>query len=296
MNPADLDRILWRTSKQAPQHEQTVVLNTENGQLRIRDSGGAKPMVVFLCDPPVTIEAYDKLISLFESEYRIVVIELPGFGFSKATSSKAYEFNSSVIAIESAITELDPKSLVICGSCICGFVAAELVRRGNLDVSGLVLMQTPDVTGMSAWTDRADPKGWLRTKYIGQLIARAVAKNHLTAFWFGYATPKEYDHLWLTSVTLRALNAGASYPLATMLQTWLTSINDQPLEIPALVIWGKRDRSHKNTNPESTLKHVPNARTIELEDCGHFSELENPEKFYQLVVPFFRSCTGKIGA
>ena len=295
MNPATLDRLLWRTSKQAPPHKQTVVVSTDTAQLRIRDSGSSKPMVVFLCDPPVTIEAYDEVISLFEPDYRVVVIELPGFGFTKPSSSKACEFSATVISIESAIAQLNPQSLVICGPCIGGFVATELVHRANLDIDGIVLMQVPDTLGMLAWTEGMDPKGRLRTRYIGQMIVRRAA-NGLTKFWFKFATAKENDHSRLTKITLQALSIGARYPLATMLQKWPKQLKDMNLEIPALVIWGKQDRSHNKTDPRSTLKHVQDAEIIELENCGHFSELEKPEEFHNAVLPFIHSCTRQADA
>ena len=62
---ARLDRWLWQIPAEIPAHEQTRVVDVETPTLRIRDSGGASKALIFLCDPPVTVEAYDDLIAAF---------------------------------------------------------------------------------------------------------------------------------------------------------------------------------------------------------------------------------------
>lgn len=286
---ASLDRLLWRTPESVPLHDQSRAVPTQTARIRVRDSGGSKRSLIFLCDPPVSVEAYDELISTLGSEFRVVIIELPGFGFSQALSVDALEFGGAVEAVEATIGKLELGAFVLFGPCICGFVASEICARGNLPVCGLVLMQTPDKKGMQAWVDRMDPKGLMRVPVLGQLIVKFTAAR-LSKFWLKYATAKSYDANGLVATTVAMLHQGGAYSLATMLQRWSRGTRDADLKLPTLIVWGKQDRSHLETNPKCTQKHAPSAEIIEFSDCGHFSELERPQQFVESVSPFLAEC------
>lgn len=285
MKPSQLERFLWRSGKKPPDSPGTRLIPTLQSDIRVRDSGGQKPAVAFLCDPPITVEAYDELLELLQADFRILVVELPGFGFSAPRSAEAYGFDAAVEGVEEALAARHTGPIVIAGPCICGFVATAVAGRGNLDVKGLILMQTPDLSGMEAWSNRMDPKGRLHTPYLGQLLVRLNAKR-LAQFWIGYATACSSDSATLTATTIAALRAGAAYPLATMLQKWANALTEQAVDIPALAVWGRSDRSHTHTDPNSTLRHAPQAHVLQFERCGHFVELEDSAGFVAAVTPF----------
>lgn len=282
---ATIDRLLWSGRQPPPAHVQTTLLSTPVSDLRLRDSGGDRPAVVFLCDPPVMVEAYDALISELANDYRVIVVELPGFGFSKTHRASAYRLTESVAVVEDGLASLQLQQMVICGPCICGFVAAELTRRKRLPIKGLVLMQTPDIEGMLAWTQGMDPKRLLRTPVLGQIMVRLAAKK-MIRFWLGFATSKAYDADLLTDQTLTAIEVGGAYPLASMFQLWQDGLSDEPVDMPALIIWGEQDRSHRQTDRMSTHQHAPDAELIRFNHCGHFSELEDPAGFSARLRPF----------
>lgn len=285
MSSSVLDRILWHRFRASPAHPQTELIKTDYGSIRFRDSASPGKTIIFLCDPPVTVEAYDELFELLSPHYRVLVMELPGFGHSTPASSQAYDFKPTVHSLEQAITALALGPVIICAPCVCGFAAVAMTKANNpaLDIRGLVLIQTPDLEGMHRWVDRMDAKGTLRTRYVGQLLVRASAKR-LSRFWVNYVTPKTFDADKLAQSITRARGA---YPLATMLQRWGHQLDQQTSEVPALIVWGQQDRSHPHTCAASTLHHTPNAEVIELDNCGHFPELENPAQFCRVATPFF---------
>lgn len=289
MNPAAFDKLLWRSRKAAPAHPQTRLVQAGQATLRARDTGGDHPALVFLCDPPNMIEHYDALIAELGADFRIVVVELPGFGFSRLQSARALEFAGAVESIETGLQQLGPGTAVVCGPCICGFVAVELARRNRLPLAGLVLVQTPDLAGMVAWTGRMDPQRRLRRPYLGQALVRMMAAR-LATFWYGYATGKGYDHAPMTATATEGLRRGAAYPLATMLQRWTTGPRDDAVTLPVLAIWGDQDRSHAPTDKRSTLKHAPHAEMHTFAGCGHFPELEAPARFAEVLRPFLSQC------
>lgn len=286
---ARFDRWLWQIPSEIPAHKQTRVVETGAAALRIRDSGGAGRALILLCDPPVTVEAYDDLIASFEPDFRVIIVELPGFGFSRTSSADQLTFYGAVEAVEAAIGILQLESVVLFGPCICGFVVAELAARGSLPIVGVVLMQTPDKAGMLAWVGRMYRKGLLRVPLIGQLMIKINAKR-IAAFWLNYATARGFDSQSIANATTAALEQGCGYPLATMLQVWSRGTRDARLQVPGMIIWGQQDRSHAKTCPECSRAHLPDADIVTFAECGHFVELERPSEFAATVRPFLDRC------
>ncbi len=290
-NPAaNLDAWLWRRNRRPPRPSPGQQLPTPHGSIRVRRSGppNGSPTLVLLCDPPNMVEHYDPTLAALDTVTPSVVVELPGFGFSPVNRGRGLEFHATVEAVESALQQLGDGPWVLFGPCICGFVAAEIAQRRQVPVAGLVLAQVPDVSGMQAWCDRMDPQNRLRRPWMGQILGRLGA-SRLTRFWYRFATAAETDHQPLTQIAERMLDAGAGYPLATMLQCWGDALRDASLQLPALVLWGRNDRSHATTDRHSSLRHVPGARLVELDQCGHFPDLEQPEQFAALVQEFLAS-------
>ncbi len=287
-----IDSWLWSSRRSAPPAPDVRIVTIDKAAVRLRDSGGDLPALVFLCDPPVVVEHYDELISRLADRYRVIVVELPGFGFSTPASARDLEFIGTVKRVESALLSLRLNPSVVIGPCVCGFVATALVAGGRLPIQGLVLNQSPDFAEMMAWVDRMDPQGRLRRPLLGQFIVRFAARK-LTKFWIRYATAKSTDDQPLTKIALQNLDDGGAYRLATMLQRWGDGPADLALEIPTLVVWGRDDRSHADTDHRCSLAHAPGAQLHELADCGHFPELEKPTEFIELLLPFLSDCLSR---
>ena len=285
---AAFDRWLWRANRVAPPHPQCRQIDVPGGAVRVRDTGGAGRPLIFLCDPPAMVEMYDDLIAAL-AHARIVVIEVPGHGFSHAATGAALLFEPAVEMIETALLTLDLGPAVLFGPCVCGFVAAALAQRKRLKVAGLVLIQSPDLQGMLAWVDRMDPGGRLRLPFIGQAIVKVTAKK-IAPFWLKYATGKATDPAALIATGLDNLAHGAGYPLASMLQLWTVGPADAGLDLPALAVWGRQDRSHAGTDPACSKGHAPGAEIVTVDHCGHFPELEDQAGFADLVRPFLDRC------
>lgn len=281
-----LDAALWRRARRAPEHAETFLVDTATTTVRLRDSapGSSQTALVILCDPPNMVDHYDSVIAALAPQ-RVVIVELPGFGFSGVKRGDALTPRGTVKALTTALRSLGAPELVICGPCICGFAATALAQAGELPITGLVLVQTPDADNMLAWANRMDPKRQLRTPVVGQLMMRLGAKK-LTSFWYRFATPKAFDHQVLDDIAQAQIKRGAAYSLASMLQTWDAAMRDAALQMPTLVIWGRQDRSHAETDPNSSLAHAAGADICCVDHCGHFPDLEDPVHFAGLVKPF----------
>ena len=136
--------------------------------LRVRSASGVGHPIVFLIDPPNTVEHYDALIQILAQRGRVLCVELPGFGFS-----------------------------------------------------------TPGAG---------------------------------------------FDH-------------GARFALGSLCQAWFRGGLPELVSVPqsARLIWGNADRSHRRSRAHSLREFLPNAECLTFETCGHFPELEAPQRFAEVL-------------
>ena len=159
MNALSLDAILWNRSSHNSDHSGIFIFPTEHTDLRYLDTlQRDKPSLIFFCDPPVQVESYGPLIKLLGSDYRTIVIELPGFGQSKIKSGKALEFAETTSATAQLINSLNLRDFVLVAPCVTSFVAVSLVNHHGIGPPGLIFLQAPSLDEMKAWTNRMDPK------------------------------------------------------------------------------------------------------------------------------------------
>jgi pimeloyl-ACP methyl ester carboxylesterase len=55
------------------------------------------------------------------------------------------------------------------------------------------------------------------------------------------------------------------------------------LTVPCTMVWGRQDRSHKHTEPSSLRACIPQAGIVEFDECGHFPELEAPDRYAEIL-------------
>jgi pimeloyl-ACP methyl ester carboxylesterase len=67
----------------------------------------------------------------------------------------------------------------------------------------------------------------------------------------------------------------------------------EELTVPALFVWGERDRLVPASFARHVERAVPHARSVLVEDCGHFPQIEHPDLTHRLVREFFaQGCAG----
>lgn len=60
----------------------------------------------------------------------------------------------------------------------------------------------------------------------------------------------------------------------------------QTITAPTLIIWGRQDPMVPVSHAQNAVTIIPNARLEIFEECGHWSPIEHPQKFNQLVLEF----------
>jgi pimeloyl-ACP methyl ester carboxylesterase len=279
-----LTRLSARRSKRAIEVLPTVTIKTSVGAVRVHDSGSAKPCVVFVPDGPNVIEHYEALIGLLAKSVRVVCFDMPGFGHSLPSRSYEHSLDQGASAVLGVLDALKIERATLAFSCANGFYALRAAQLHPQRIANLVLSQTPSLTAMHQWTSHVIP--WpLRIPVVGQFVAWLFRRKAAHG-WYNIALPRTTSPKPFQDTALNALSSGACFCLAGVVQGMFREDTEslKGVATPCTMVWGSKDHSHKHTDPKSLHALLPGAEIVRFEDCGHFPDLEQPERFAALLV------------
>jgi pimeloyl-ACP methyl ester carboxylesterase len=250
--------------------------------VRTSSAPESAPVVVLACDPPNVIEHYDALFELLGAEYRLVCLELPGFGFSRPSPGFRFGIDAYADVAEQVLDQLGVASGTWALSCVWSYVSLRVAARRPDLVQALILIQAPDWSQETAWARRIDTGGLMRTPFVGQAVM-AVGSRAVARRWYASALPRGHAAATATAFTApadQALRRGAAFCLASLTQSWFRAGDPllPPVHKPAVVLWGGADRTHRHSTPDSALRYVPRGLVALDADAGHFPDLERPER------------------
>jgi len=265
--------------------EDTNIIDTDSGKIRVRDTDRNKPAIILLPDGPTVIEHFAPLINLLAPYFRVVCFDMPGFGFSYPNLRYDYGLEMSAQVIIDVMNALNIKQAALSSSCVNSHSSVIAAKQFPDRISRLILAQTPSLDAMkNQWVERNIPKT-IKVPYVGQTVNALMAKK-LSSLWFHRSLPKssqlKEDFTRHASV---ALHSGGCFCLASIVQKMAKEADYEfkELEIPTTMVWGNKDWSHKNTDFETFLENVPDCDIIEFDNCGHFPNIEASDKFAALV-------------
>lgn len=297
MNAVLLDTLIapWRRRRilgSAAAHSRPDIrfMELSDCTIRYREAGTRGPCIVLCADPPVPLEVYDELIALLARDYRVVVLEMPAFGFSLPRASLQLSLPAASATVERFLRQLARGPYLLAFSCVPAYVALWIAARAPELVAGLVVIQAPHWDEELHWKARRDPRQMLARPWLGQVLLKLLKRRRAGA-WYQFAIGQRQFVAPFTAATEHALAHGACFPLASAFQQFLVAgaPEIEPPRQPALVVWGGADRSHAQTDKDSIRRHLPQARIEHFDSAGHFPELEAPQRFADLVKTMFPS-------
>lgn len=267
-----------------PADQHTRYVETAAGRLRVFDSGGVLPPVLFVPDGPNVIEHYEPLFALLTPHLRLVCFDMPGFGFSLPSAQYTHALDQGAATVIAVLDALKIERATLAFSCGNGFYALRTAKLAPQRIASLFLSQTPSLAAMRRWTDRIVP-GLLRVPVLGQLTFWLTRKRAAHG-WYDTALPRSTDREPFRAPARRALSCGACFSLAGVVQGLLRAreADIDGVTAPCTQVWGARDHSHKHTLAASLLDCVPHAELVQFDDCGHFPDLEHPARYAPLLI------------
>jgi pimeloyl-ACP methyl ester carboxylesterase len=263
-----------------------LTMELDQGVIRYQIAGEG-PNLVIACDPPSTLASYQILLATLANDFRVIVFEQPGFGFSYPKNNFDFSFDSYKKLISGFLDRLNLNKYILSLPCVAGFSAIEIANLNPDIITHIVLIQTPSWKGIKAWAIGRDSKRILQKPIIGQLALMALKKKRV-GDWYSSVIANPNNSKAFSSDTLGQFNHGACFCLASAFQQYIFSAD--PVLItpsqPTLSVWGGNDESHSFTDIKGIKTLIPHAICVTFDDCGHSPEIENPIKFSNLLKSF----------
>lgn len=202
--------------------------------------------------------------------------DLPGFAGS-AKEPGPYSMPALADAIATLIERRGLGQIILAGGSMGGVVAQHLVLRHPQRVSRLLLVATGAFT-----TDPPTALSKADAMAAGPWNEEAVTP--IVAGFFYKAMPAE--KLAEYRAIAGQASQGAAVEAARSNASLRTFEDLGRVTVPTLIIQGRHDRARTPEHGAEMQKRIPGSRLEVIEDAGHTPQLEQPDRFHELALPF----------
>lgn len=210
------------------------------------------------------IEMMDMLGKPFIENYRIINIDLPGFGKSEEPVD-SWSLDDYVEMLHLLLNELKIKNPIIIGHSFGGRVAIKYA--GNKEVSKVVLLSAPF---------RPSGKRTFRTKLL-KFLKKVPLLNKLEGWAKSKIGSRDYK---AASPVMRGV-------LVKAVNTDLTE-DAKNIDAPVLIIFGDQDTEVPVSEAKYLESIIKNAGLVVYEGCTHYAYLERLNQTIAVLKEFFK--------
>lgn len=251
------------------------------GKLSYTDVGRGRPIILihpFPTDQSLWQPQRDGL----KSHFRVITIDLLGFGKSKPVDGKAVTMTQYAEQVRELMDELHLENAIIGGESMGGYIALAFLAKYPQRVNGLILSDTQSI---------ADSE---EAKAKREVTAVDVLTNGTAGLINGFLpkalSPSASDETRAYLKTI--LDAQSSFAMASALRGMALRSDlsqvfaDYPM-LPVLIITGTDDVVISPSQSDAMYQLARNSELIKIEKAGHLSSLEKPEEWNRAVIDYF---------
>jgi len=238
-------------------------------------AGRPLPSVVLIHGLGAVGASFFPVIGALRRGYRVIVPDLPGYGWSRPPPGRAFlAFSELLDTAQGFVERVAPHGAYLAGNSMGGWIAAKIaIRRPEL-ARGLALIN-PGGPALRAedWADFARVISAEDAGAVNQLVARLFHRPPLAARFLARDLRRMMQAPSVTQLfgTLRA-------------EDFVTEEELRRIDCPAVLIWGEDDRLIPAGCREFFRENLPRVRYEPVPDCGHCPQLECPRRTAELLL------------
>lgn len=235
------------------------------------------PGIVFIHPNPLDSSCWMYQVAYFSTWYRVVVIDLPGYGRSPAAKGIRLTMPGIARWCWDAVDRLGVDSAVVVGCSVGANVAKHMYHLERERTRGVVVSGT----GYS-------PSKAFATERIGKFREHGI--NYRRTYTFEVFSERFRDSepaRFMSELVASRNHLADLETIIAMFEThgrpdpdWL----DSDLDVPALIITGVEDRKHRAAF--ALDDRLPDSRLAVIENAGHACHYEQPRRYNQLLHDF----------
>jgi pimeloyl-ACP methyl ester carboxylesterase len=263
------------------------VLRVEDVDLHYVDAGDGPPLLLLHGLGGSTF-GFRYLIPLLSPRFRVLAVDLKGFGYSERPPSGDYSLTAQARLVKDLMDALNIERAAVLGHSLGGAVAMHLAVAFPERVERLILV--------SSASDRETRRG-VRGAGLLRLFLPVVGAFTLQNRWFRERSLRSgcYDPAYITPEVMEG------YLRPSRIRGYIRSLgklmvdrkNDPPLDPsairqPTLIIWGEGDRWLPPSRGRALQEFIPDSRLVIVERAGHLVLEEQPEESARTISDFLQ--------
>jgi len=265
------------------------IIDVDGLKIYYKETGPqAAPALLLLHGFGSSLQAWDDWSVKLAQKYRVIRLDLPGFGLTGASPANDYSEEKDLAILTHFADKLGLEKFSVIGHSMGGKMAWSLAASQPERVQALVLMA---------------PDGFPETKDIGTKPYEVPAIMGLIKYVLPkYLVRKSIEPAFAEADALNSALVNRYYDMlrapgvrGAILERSNQTIYTDPvprlkaIKAPTLLIWGEQDQMIPSTNAQSYANVLSNSTTVIVPKLGHLLQEEQPEKGLAAVIQFLDS-------
>lgn len=246
------------------------------------------PVILLLCPLPQSIIAFDQIWPALTERYRVVALDLPGFGRSEG-GNEVMTFAAQSHILDEFIQEQDLEDLHIVGPDIGMPVALHYAIHRKHRATSLIIGDGPAIVPSangSIINKAVNSAFWRMVFRIAGAGAFVEGGNRLACVNYRFSDEEVADYV--------ASYKGRIGPVTEWFRSYpqsLATIDPHlaELEIPVKIFWGDLDMFLFPETGEQLKKRLKRSDLTVFKNCGHYSYEDARDEFAHMVLEWVES-------
>jgi pimeloyl-ACP methyl ester carboxylesterase len=242
---------------------------------------GHGPAIVLIHGFPVNLHVWDNFVETFNPNFKLIAIDLPGFGKSSVYDS-THTMTFMAQAVKAVMVAENIAKAILIGHSMGGYVSLAFAKQFPENLTGIVLFHSqaaadaPEAKANRARTIEAVEHD--HKDFILKFIPSLFAQENVSRFDREIEDLKQLGYQASAEAIIAALRGMAEREDSREL---LTTLN-----IPVFFVVGKEDSRASLPEIAHQMSLPKNCEGIILDGVGHTGYIEAPEKIFPAIESF----------
>ena len=276
-------------------------LNLKNGsRIHYRDEGDLyKPAIILLHGFNGSLFNFERMVPLLSKEFRLISIDLPGFGLTGAIPSMDYSTQNSILVINELTKHLGVEEFSIAGNSMGGGIAWRYALENPEKTQSLILLASSGIYSSEERlqieeSERESPLVWklMRSNFVSYFLSLYTPKFFATQ---GLKTSVYDPNLATDEIANQfhelTLMQGSREAILSRFSKQNYS-NEKPdilkkIQAPTLIIHGREDNIIPFKSSNNLDQYIQNSQLMIYPKIGHLPMYETPARVADDIKKFF---------
>ncbi|MDD3367837.1 MAG: alpha/beta hydrolase [Lachnospiraceae bacterium] len=263
-------------------------IKIDDYNINYKITGTGEHTVVILQGWGTTMEVYDSVAACISSKYRVVQLDLPGFGTSTEPREPWAVEDFAVFFIK-FMEKLEIKSATLIGHSYGGRMIIRMAIRDALSpteklpftIEKIVLIDSAGILPKKSFKQKMRIRRYkVLKKIVNMKLAYAICPD-LIDDWRSRQGSEDYRNA--TPMMRQCLVKAVNEDLTDLLSK---------ITVDTLLIWGDADTATPLADGQLMEKLIPGSGLAVLHGAGHFSFLDQPVVFRRIMESYFKIGNG----